>query len=709
MMFLYSFSEFWSDVKDVFGELVELLLNALWISLCGIVYPIISWLYAVFAKISTADLLSKLELQDIINRFTVIFTIVMTFYITFEVVKYTVSPDTIVDKQKGASAIIGRIVISILLLALFPSIFTYTSRIQSAVIKSNVIGKIVLNYQNEADYEVDRLGRTFTGTLFGAFLTYTCDNESECNEMKDKRNDAIDIVKSTGTVAAGLPQTVNLIPGRGLDFHGLLALFFGCFVLYVMFLYCKDIGLRHVQLIFLQLISPMAIMSYISPKKDGMFQKWLKQFITTYVDLFIRIFILYFMFYVISALGQELLGDGMQNNGEDAGGLMVFLFVLMGLLMFMKRVPKLMAELFPSGGAASIGFGFSGQDRKGILGDAYRSAMSATARTAGAIAGVARAGKGISKGTLLKDLAAEGKNLNKRQKFARYAKAGATYANTVARAGHAGWKAGKEGKIGDAIRAGQEKVQGYEAIVAAGGSVLGHDYRPGHYQNEQVRLQVQLDLLKKMGEAKSSVTSSIGEIKFRKQMDDINTKLQTDGTAEAKLAWSKNIKKFEELARKYATGTISGAEYVSSVNSMISSFETTHKREVRNPVTGALEGYQNYTTGLNTNDLELDQAGKYSAINTRMNEAEKIAKQIDGNNFTYTVMEEKINERTGEVITDEMGRPVREKVTKTLKLDTSKSFAESMSEFVDNSVTTSMQIETSDDYKVAKVNSEGKK
>ena len=78
--------------------------------------------------------------------------------------------------------------------------------------------------------------------------------------------------------------------------NGIFAVIVGGVIAYLLVLYCIDVGTRAVQLAFLQIIAPIPIIGYIAPKKDGIFQKWTKQCITTYLDLFIRTAIIYFIF-----------------------------------------------------------------------------------------------------------------------------------------------------------------------------------------------------------------------------------------------------------------------------------------------------------------------------------------------------------------------------------------------------------------------------
>ena len=56
--------------------------------LCNVIYNLISWIYQLFMVVAQLNILSEGTTHEIYQRVTMILTIVMTFYITFEFVKY---------------------------------------------------------------------------------------------------------------------------------------------------------------------------------------------------------------------------------------------------------------------------------------------------------------------------------------------------------------------------------------------------------------------------------------------------------------------------------------------------------------------------------------------------------------------------------------------------------------------------------------------
>ncbi len=119
----------------------------------------------------------------------------------------------------------------------------------------------------------------------------------------------------------------------------------GVATLYMFLMFCIDIAVRSIQWGFLQMISPIPILSYCDPKssKDGMFKKWLDKCKKVYLDLFIRLFALYFGIYIITLIGtfrDVVTGEeiSMMDNW------ILSIFMILGVLMFVKKLPDFLKE-----------------------------------------------------------------------------------------------------------------------------------------------------------------------------------------------------------------------------------------------------------------------------------------------------------------------------------------------------------------------------
>ena len=419
-------------------DLISYALRYLAAKICGLLYRLIAGLFELFINISKVSILSSNDIQEIYKRVTLIITIVMVFYVTFETVKYVIQPETMTDKEKGASKIITKMIISVVLLAFVPNIFSFAFQVQNTIINQQVIPKVILGASNAASSNPKDMGRNFAATTFSMFYGYTYPNDpsnatnevilNSCTEKDDywtvmwpgDKNDGelntvgrnLCTLKHTGKfydIAYGIGEGSgvedpsdddNEIPL--IDFDGLLAIIVGAFMIYVLALYCIDLGTRAAQLAFLQLIAPIPIIGYLSPKKDNMFSKWVQQCITTYLDLFLRTVLIYFVLFLCDTLNTARENGSLFNGlPADSDNTLIYIAIILGLLLFAQKAPKLLQELFPKMGAASGNFGLKPGDRNlktagRIVGAAAGSALGAAAGLATGIAQGAKRRKAVA-------------------------------------------------------------------------------------------------------------------------------------------------------------------------------------------------------------------------------------------------------------------------------------------------------------------------
>lgn len=358
---------------------VEGALRTLCAWLCQVIYPIIAAIFQLFIDVASIRL--QLPIETLFRRVTMMLTIIMTFYIIFEFIKYIVQPDTIGDKEKGVGKIGAKIVIVIVLLAFVPDIFTYAWKLQNSLVKSGAISKIILGRGNtDGTYR----GNNFAAEMLNTFYDYRtdywdADGPQSCEiglDCKNIVNWNIQTLKDTGTIpnltlglnAATKDAESTLVGDKSkvalIDFNGFLAVGVGLFIGYILILYTVDVAARVFQLTYLQVIAPIPIIGYLAPKKDNMFNKWVQQCIATYLDLFIRLAIINFIL-----LFSELLANSKRGGhgilgipSSEVGGL-IYVILTLGLLLFAQKVPKLLQELFPKMGVAGGNFGLKAGER----------------------------------------------------------------------------------------------------------------------------------------------------------------------------------------------------------------------------------------------------------------------------------------------------------------------------------------------------------
>lgn len=134
----------------------------------------------------------------------------------------------------------------------------------------------------------------------------------------------------------------------------------GVYIIFLLISFSIDIAVRAIKLCFLQMVAPIAIVSYIDPKEtmsNGKLYNWIKECGVTYFSLFLRIATLFFIMLLVSSLCSSVLtADGSiatQFNDPDYN-IWVYLFLIIGAFMFAKELPKLIESIFGIKGSGDL-------------------------------------------------------------------------------------------------------------------------------------------------------------------------------------------------------------------------------------------------------------------------------------------------------------------------------------------------------------------
>ena len=379
-------------LKDSIGNAIQGAIRSFMFFICDFIYRGISYVYDIFARLASAEILSDTTVMAIYQRVGLVLGIFMVFKLSFTFIQIVINPDTISDKDKGAGGTILKAILVVVLLGTVPYMFSAAYEIQKAVIDDGIINRVVLGAdaaQEEIDPGVDLAFNLIRGnynvTSDASALNASSFDDADdvpkylngeevntyeaCNAIVNEHNGNDPKLKwemqNFGKMTYG-KTCLNVMYEASdgtkqflMDYDPLFCLIIGIFVLYMLVIYCLKAAERVVQLAFLQLIAPVPIMSYLSPKKDGLFDKWVKMCITTFLDIFIRTAVLSLTAALALIILSDDTGNVLYNTTGQPGGFKWFLIqalVIIGLFMFAKRVPELLGELFPStGGKASLG------------------------------------------------------------------------------------------------------------------------------------------------------------------------------------------------------------------------------------------------------------------------------------------------------------------------------------------------------------------
>lgn len=325
-----------------------------WLS--TLLYELIKPLYDIFERLCNSRILDTEVLRTISDRIGLVLAIVMFFIVTFSVIQLLIEPDKITDKEKGVGKIVMKVLLVIGMLAFHNIAFSALYGLQKEVLETNIIQKFILPYEVETEY----FGGVLTKELFTSFYSINSEvTDQECEEYFDILENNIVYFNdySAGKVCLNKKNGDTYV----MNFNVLLLPIVGAVALYFVFSYCISVGIRTIQLAFLEIISPMAIVSYLSPKKETMFQKWWKLYFSTYIDVFLRVAIINLAVFLIAVIfSSDFQGTFLESVeiGETRtfSDNIIIIIIIMALLTFAKKAPDLLKDLFPNSGS-KLGLG----------------------------------------------------------------------------------------------------------------------------------------------------------------------------------------------------------------------------------------------------------------------------------------------------------------------------------------------------------------
>lgn len=394
-------------------------LRGLMLSLCDIIYRLIVFVYDVFYNLGTARLLTDKDIQPIFQRIGLIIGLFMVFRVTFAFIQYIINPETMIDRQKGIGKIVTKVVISIVLLGSTQYLFNAAFAIQNKVLESQVLEKVILGGEYvETESGMRDFGSNLSATIFSSFYRINDDpylSKPEvynlCENILGKNNDMLkenirinsgSIVGSGANICLNVKSEYNNYDEQmeeiisssketkeeyiiNFDGDGLLTVLVGLVCLYTGIMFTFQIGVRLIQLAYLELIAPIPIIMYVTPKGDDKLKKWVTQCTTTFLDFFLRIAIIYFAKFIIEIiLNADILGS-IYAESNGIYNVYITCVMIIATLLFVKKVPNLLKEIFPPLGGAA-GFDYGMDIKKTVNGTLAPALFGAAVGAAGGLA-----------------------------------------------------------------------------------------------------------------------------------------------------------------------------------------------------------------------------------------------------------------------------------------------------------------------------------
>lgn len=253
-----------------------------------IVYTLIDWIYKLFVSLAQINI-SETVTNSFASRIYAFLGIFMLFRLAFSLITYLINPDNLKDQKKGGAALVKRIFISILLMALVPAIFREAYALQKIILDENIIGQVIMGQPiSKDDSDGDHNGERMAYTTFSAFFfPDITDSDNPCKNPFSKgqlvANCRTKIADLGGETVAKtyeeayqqlkvshLETIINAKTSSGdyiFHYQAFISTIAGGFIVWIFVIFTIDLALRVVKLAFLQLISPVPIISYIDPKE----------------------------------------------------------------------------------------------------------------------------------------------------------------------------------------------------------------------------------------------------------------------------------------------------------------------------------------------------------------------------------------------------------------------------------------------------------
>lgn len=394
-------------------EILQNLFRTLMFFLDNIVYGLVPQIYKLFIYLSELNLFgdnSDNPLQALVSHIYVLLGMFMLFKVSFSLLQYLVDPNAFRDSSKGMGKLVTNVLVALVLLVSVPSIFSMANRLQSVIISSNAIGQLILGTNasgnGSASIEasgkiskdgVEEMARDLQFMLFGAFYNLNTNlstfsacqgtsgvfgsvdmataNDGGCldaiqeNLPDDATSNGVSLYSFFKHTGSGENCNENFCDDRNfahfdkllwwkidgeyvINYLPFISTLAGGYVVFLLISFSIDIAVRAIKLCFLQMVAPIAIVSYIDPKEsisNGKLYNWIKECASTYFSLFLRLASIFLVMLLVSSLASSVLADGghisAQINDSDYS-IWIYLFLIIGAFMFAKQLPKIIENIF---------------------------------------------------------------------------------------------------------------------------------------------------------------------------------------------------------------------------------------------------------------------------------------------------------------------------------------------------------------------------
>lgn len=326
----------------------------------------------------------------IMKRAMVLAGIYGLFRLAFMLINYIMDPSKLAEASSKGSSIAKNVVIAMILLVSTPFIFRFMGELQNKIIDSRVIPNIIYGTSESFDIENDdRESKKFVNHIFLLFF----DPNGTCDRFTSGAGGGIcgtyeKVMNGESGISAFLKHPLSTT-FTDFKYTPIISGIMGIFVCYYFITYMISMAVRIVELIILQILSPIPIIMSIDPSNNDALKRYGKTYFEVWLQVFIRILTIYVAFVVcslVTKLGQNI---GMVTSSINNGLLLAInplieAVIYVGIFKGAKDIPSLLEKALRLNiGDVSGGQNF-GTVIKGAIGGYAGGFAGATAGVIGA-------------------------------------------------------------------------------------------------------------------------------------------------------------------------------------------------------------------------------------------------------------------------------------------------------------------------------------
>ena len=367
----------------------------------SIVYGLIPSIYKLIVSLANVDLYSNNPaINALLKRIYIIIGIFMLFKLAFSVLRYIVDPNSFSDSAKGFTGLVRRVVIAIILLVSIPFLFEKLYSFQEVILNNGILSNLILGTETYDANDMNEAAIDLQFTMFSPFFSLNTGTENVTNELSSCAPDSDDRPLSNiiGTADMALKENcledfanaMNTDPSvraskstldkffkqdgvdnrefsalgglltwtlsdgdYAINYTPVISTICGGYLVFLLLSFCVDIAVRAIKLLFLQILSPVAIISSIDPttsSQNDKLKEWGMECLKTYISLFLRLIVIYtviqMMFIITSKVfaPESLYFDGFEPDATL--NIWVYIFLILGAFSVAKKIPELIEKAF---------------------------------------------------------------------------------------------------------------------------------------------------------------------------------------------------------------------------------------------------------------------------------------------------------------------------------------------------------------------------